>query len=470
MSCSPALPSEPFRSTLSTCGSLRATAFSNLQTVLASGEGSLEASGKGSFTATPWPFSLQGSFQHIDLAQYLPPDTPPSDLSASFETSGLVGSSGLVTANLDLILLNSRWNKQILTDGALEARLDGEDIRFTATVRTPEGRIAAEGTGFMADERIRLDPLGVAFEGVDPAALLDLEGVETNLSGGLDGWIEILGNDPLAADLMLTLSRSSVNRSTISAGTTHLLASGGEVRVQLEAQIDSGHLFASALATPWEPLPHYEALARIQNLDILALASKEGPRSNISGAAAFSMDRGPEGGMSAGGMVSIARSSIADVRLDTVLVEAVFDEGMLRIDTLWIASSAGSVSGDGPIAMTAQASGLSNFRIGVTIDALSELRSLTNARVLEGKGTISGRVSGSFERQRIELIPELEYVIFDELRVAGLQGRISGEKPFTTAWEADLQTVSSPIRLYRFKGSTWKLLAAPNKRSGGPGS
>ncbi len=411
----------------------------NLQASLTAGDGILEATGKGSFAATPWPFSLSGSLRHLDASQFFPPNGSPSDLSASFESSGLVGPTGLKTAAMDLTLLESRWNEQVLSHGALEARLDEEALRFVADLRTPDGGLHAEGTGLMSEGQIRFDPIGATFESVDPASLFNREAMETSLSGRLDGWIELRGSGRLAADLVLAMEPSTVNRSTISQGTTRLLADGNEVRLQVDAQVGSGHLFAAAVAYPWEPQPHYEALARIQDLDLAALASMAGPPSRFSGAAAFSLDLKTEGLVSAGGMVSLGSSTIAEVELDTVLAEASFDGGMLRIDTLWIASNAGFVAGSGPIALTAEATAPSDFRAGMTIDALANLRSLTNARVLEGKGSVAGRLSGTFERQRFELIPDLEYVIFDALRVAGLRGRFGGEKPFTTAWEVDLQ-------------------------------
>ncbi len=414
--------------------------------------------GDVSFVATALPFRQvptfevrEGRFQNVDLGVL----TQNPDLSTNLdgtlrlEGRGFDPQTMVLEGRVDLDA--SRVNAQDINSAFVTAALERGALAYRLGLDVPGGETRLEGTArpFDAQPTYRVDE-GV-FAGIDVGAFTGDDALTTNLNGTLALAGEGFDPQTMALTLDLGLLRSRVNNGHIEAGDLDVRLADGLARLDADFDLLTGRARLDASGRFFDEVPTYTATGLFRNVNAAAFAGND--TLDALASLAFTVDGtgfDPET-MTLAAALTADSSRFEGVVLDTATVRLNLAEGVLRVDTLGIASNVFMATANGQIALFDTLRAPSDFRLEATFTDLVPLRPFLNAEMLAAEtGHVEARVFGRPGQLTFETKTELRSLVYNNLRLAGLDLYAVGE--LNSARELTVGEVNGSLSYFSVPG------------------
>ncbi len=403
--------------------------------------------GRLSIDADARPFGPTGTFtlrraalDRVDLGTFLgrPDLAGPVTLRAS-GTGRWRGDARSMQGRV--IVEPSKLGRVEVTAGALEARLNGEQLTYDGSIATNAGAFALEGDGrLLAEARSFTIRRGRA-DSVDVGTLLGRPDLETGINARFTGAMASGSADSTEARLAVELLPSSINKAQLNGGQVGLNLSAGTLRGDLSLVGRDGELGAELSGRTGAAMQlHTKGTLRLERL------ARWTGRADADGRieSNFALDAAGDsaGLVSLGGTIN-AIGGIGGVRLNTVHLALRPDSGAIQVDTLVIRSNVAVLDGAGRVALR-ESAGSDTLRVtGITRDvaplvALAGVDSVTlDSASMAFRVTGPAwqwRVAGEAEAHRILSVGNLAELLrlqagatFDSTRLAAVSGEVRVE-------------------------------------------
>ena len=381
------------------------------------------------FAETPRFATTQGRFADVDLGALVGDTTQTTRLQGTFDASlrGLTPDEMQLNARvaLDTSTVNqSRIDRAVgtvaLDRGTLSATLDASLARGRAVLE-------ASGTPFATVPAYRLTE--GRLEAIDLGALMGRSGLATSLTGTLSLEGEGLTPETLRLNGDLQLRDSRINRANVPRGRLRLSATGSRALVQADAAVAGGRVQFDAAIDSLAGRPAFNASWSAGALDLGALAGLDSARTvrldslrgRVSGSGGSLATLTAEGSVRGRGL----RSDALFAR--SVDLRGRYGGGVLRVDTLDLASNVAFAQGQGTIAV-ADTTTATRFDMQGTLAGLQPLQPLVGAqRLAASEGRFDVRLRGDPGALAFRGTASLQNLVYNDIRLANLSLSADGE-------------------------------------------
>ena len=427
--------------------------------------------------AQPLSYDLRGTMTRLDLAEVQGIPERYSDLTGTYVARG----AGLDPATLTLdaqvaITEPSSYGERLIDSADLAVTLDNGFLTVNGPLRTPEGAFTLALTGRPFDETQSFAFDGTCFSDLDVSDFSETA-PRTDLNGCFSGRLAGLADLPTAdADGVITLRPSRINDAEIDDGTLRFTLTDGSLDGALDLAFPpteagtGGRVVADVTAQLFTDLPTYSVRGRTEALDVVALLDLP-PDQQIRLSLDFDVaGRGtdPET-MTLSGAIRGASSTLGPVTVDTLATRFALADGIVRVDTLRLASDLADASGGGTLALFAP-DAASDFRLDASVRSLAPLAASTNRVLGLERGTLTLhataeaggplRLTGSAEARQLVVGPveDPDEPAKGEIAVTGLNALIDASWDRTLADSLGLGALSGGVR------ASFDVLSGPTYR------
>lgn len=404
----------------------------------------------------------RGRFENLNLATITNNPAQESDLTGTLTGTVDGFDPKTMRADVRLRLEPSRYADQRIDRADATLRLDRGALAFNADAATPGGGARLVGRARPFDAV----PTYAVSEGVlrriDVGAFTGNDSLSTDLNGRftLDG----RGFDPktLAATLRLDLDESRINATTIQQGRLDATLRDGQTVADLDATTNGGRLALAAQGRFFDEVPTYALRGGLFDVSVGALLGRD----SLDAGGTLRFDVSGTGidpqTMRLAGTVTGDSARYETIRVDTLYGRFAYDAGLLDLDTLYARSNVADADAGGRVALfdTTQASDL---RAAVVLRDLLPLRKLipNDTLILAAEtGELRARLYGPAGVLRYEANAALRSLVYNDLRLAGLDARSAGtiDRTGNTFGSFDLADASANVDLdYLAKGERIEL-------------
>ncbi|MDX1438541.1 MAG: translocation/assembly module TamB domain-containing protein [Rubricoccaceae bacterium] len=304
-------------------------------------------------------FYAQGQLLNVDLAELLDNPRHQSNITSSFFAEGHGASLQDLDVTAHLEFQPSSYGAQEITGGRLDLQLQAGYLTATGDVETPNGALALNFSGNPFDENASLAFFdGTCFTDLNLANLTGNPAYRSRLSGCFSGRLNGLNLAEASGEGTITLRESVLNQATIDEG-------------MIAFRLDNGLLDASAsvlLHSPSTPdsqvdlnlngrlfddEPTYAASGSFDQLDLTSFTTSQAELP-IRLSADFDLDgRGLNfETMRADLRMAGSPSKVGAANLDTLFTQLNLDQGVVRVDTLFLESEILNASAGGQMVLT----------------------------------------------------------------------------------------------------------------------
>lgn len=333
--------------------------------------------------------------------------------------------TGAVEAEARLTLAESRLGAQPIASASLTAIVADRDLSMDVEVRTPEGGATVDAALRRTVDSTQIRIPSARFRHIDIGALSGSASLRTSLSGsfslaGVSG-----PGDRREGTIELELDNSLVNREGIRRATLRASLSRDVIAIDAGAELEHGRLDAAATLLR-EGDAYTGNLRGDLRLDeagrLLGLDSSA--RSHVILGFRSEGTWGEPEQTRLRGLIT-GKGALNSLRVDSVCCNYSVSGRTLHVDTLFVESSAGGLSGHGALALL-DSTQTSDFRLASELTSLDFLKyflpverpSIRNAR-------ISCSVTGRMPETRVEARADARSVTLDDTYLGELQA--SGE-------------------------------------------
>jgi translocation and assembly module TamB len=369
--------------------------------------GALTARGTLALFELPQRYDLAGTARGLDLAEITGNPAQSSDITGRYTIQGRGFAPATLAATATLQLEDARYGDQIVdaADLDLSLRSGAYTVRGDLALAGGEGTIDASGRLFGPDRSIALGG-GTCVRRFDAGPFVAGGVLRTSLSGCFEGRVDGLTDLQTASGSgVLTLQPSTVNEAQITSGRIAFDlargALGGTAMLALEPGVDStgaalppGRFFAAVQGRPFDDTPSLSVRGRADAFDAGALLDlpPDSP-AVLTGTFDLSADGLDLATMDLSGTVRGGRSTVGPVRVDTLQTRFALSSGVLRVDTLALASDLAVLDGAGTIALFEEGA-TSDFRLRGTVESLAPLGRLLDRPVAADGGAFDLTATG----------------------------------------------------------------------------
>ncbi len=428
-------------------------------------EGLLALAEAGTFelTATARPFAdpltyavSEGRFRNVDIGALAQDTSQHSDLSGTFSLRGAGTDPQAMRLAADLRLDPSQLNRQAIDAAALEAELQDGALAVDLRLDVPGGstRLAGSGRPFDAQPTFALSDGQI--RNLNIGALAALPGLETDLNASLalrlnapaSAAPDAAAPDPSVPDAAapdtsaggavlyaaLDLPASRINQARLESGRLHVRQEADST-YRAEGLLDfaeGGRAHVDGFVRLGAEPPTYALTAGLQRLDVAALLAADSLAADTL-ATRLSLQAEVQGAgfdpqtMSVTGRITSDSLAYADVHVREMAVDFALESGLLRVDTLLLRSNLATLTGSGPVALYDGASAPSDLTLHADLHGLQPLQSLLGAELLAlDGGTLDAAVTGPAGRLRLDARADLRSLVYNDIRLAGFETRLSG--------------------------------------------
>ena len=393
--------------------------------------GSIAAQGTGAFRQGVFSYDIsEGRFENLDVSMLTGNPETTTDLTGTFTAQGSGTSLESLTLDVQATLERSRFNRQQIQEGQLTISIEQGQLDLTANVLTPEGRVVIEGQGNLLGETPTFALRAGQFEGLNVGAFLNIEGLNTSLNGTIRFTGE--GQPQTGVfEVVITLRPSTINAARLQEGRIAATVRNGLFDADAALNFQEGRAAFTAQGSFRSEPPQYEAEGSLSDLDLAAaLAGTD----TLDASASLNFELAGSGfnprTMQLRGTVSDGRATYESARVNQLETRFLLEDGLLRVDTLLVRANFADVTGSGQIAVF-DPQGLFQSDFAFTADLrdldpirpflpLEEYLAVRNAH-------IEGRAFGPLGTLRFEASTQMENLVYGEIRLADLEGRITGE-------------------------------------------
>ncbi|MDX1547126.1 MAG: translocation/assembly module TamB [Rhodothermales bacterium] len=406
------------------------------------------------FDGVPTYTLTRGTFADVDIGELTGDPTRQSDLTGRIlrlDGRGFDPRTAQIDAELELS--ESSYNRQQIDAARLTASLRQGLLDLDATLETPEGQTRLAGQLDLTGDDLTFALAEGTLTGLNLGALLGIDGLDTALSGTVDAF-DVRGTDPETMRLLLDmdLSRSRINRATVEAGSLFVSLDDGFARLATVLTLEEGSAVVSGSGALFAERPTYEALGRLTNVDVAALAGLDTTRARLTGAFGLQGEGFDPETMRLDARVDLAESVYDSVRVDTLATRFTLAGGVLALDTLAVASNVARVRAGGPIALF-DSTAASDFRLRADLRDPGPLRGFIGADVFSlGGGEVTAHVHGPPGSLLFDGAVSLRSLIYNDVRLAGLEGSTSGR--FRPGLEPELFEVRAEMGYFSLPALT----------------
>ncbi|GAB5518659.1 MAG: translocation/assembly module TamB [Rhodothermales bacterium] len=384
----------------------------------------------------------QGAFQNVQIERLTQkPDTvatQTSNLSGTFTASGRGFDPQIMYAEADVAIdAGSTFNAETLGASTARVVLDNQVLTVNADLNTESGGTQLLATARPFDENPTFEIQQGRFSNFDIGRLLGIDALDLQLNGDLQLTGGFGGDlSTLTLDTRANLAGSVLFGDTLTAGDLVANVENGNARVGLDLTYGGGtaRLTGRAQNLGTNQLS-YDLEGRLEQINVAKLISIDTLASDLT------MDFDVQGSgqtlatMNARGSFRADSSSFATIDLDVLRGQFALDDGLLRLDSLFLASNVADITAGGQLAIADSLGQYrSDFSFDGTIKSLIPLRALLpNSQLISANdGRIQGRIYSANDRLRYEVSTDLSNFIFDTFRFAALDLRAIGE--FSSDW------------------------------------
>ncbi|MEM1094674.1 MAG: translocation/assembly module TamB domain-containing protein [Bacteroidota bacterium] len=385
----------------------------------------------------------EGAFQNIQIEQLTPQAdstaAQASNLSGTFTASGRGFDPQTMYAEADVgIDAGSTFNAEVL--GASTARLVLADQVLTvdADLNTQDGGVQLVAAARPFEENPTFEVQQSRFANFDVGRLLGIDALDLQLNGDLQLSGGFGGDlSALQLDTRANLAGSVLFGETLSAGEVIASVANGNARIGLDLGYAGGtaRLTGRAQNLGTDRLS-YDLEGRLQQINIARLIGID----TLDSAVTLDFDMEGTGQqlatMDARGTFRADSSTFATIDLDALRGQFALRDGLLTLDSLFLASNVADINAGGQLALAdSLAQYRSDFSFDGQIKSLTPLRALLpNSELISANdGRIQGRVYSAGDRLRYEVSTDLSNFIYDTFRFAALDLRAIGE--LSSGWQ-----------------------------------
>jgi translocation and assembly module TamB len=437
--------------------------------------GSLDIQSMTARLASPWWIRLNAAtFRGLDLARLTEQPALASRLDGTLrgELRGFSGlgdlqpalRQGRLTAETQLELAPSQFRGQQLDRGSARLSLARGDLSLQGTLASPSGTLELAAHGRPFDR--------APFYAVDRAHFLDADlGAWTQappLTSRLSGVLTAEAKQPAASPptwewhSMLRLDPSSVGATRFQSGEASASWAGGGGHLDAALRCGTDTLTARGNVTVRDGTSQgegrlsvpFRVLAAMAGLDTLPRSGGLVARSTF----AFPTGTPPrvEGTVAGAG-------TIGDARLDSLFALFHLRHDLFTLDTLRVASNAGTARGAGQVAMSPGAGQSSDLRVALALHNALPLRRLFRLDTLHADtARFAVHLHGDGAARHLEAQGSLRSVVWNDTKLAGadftLQSQLDREwQPQRTHLEAQLVRLERPATAVSHAEGRWDL-------------
>jgi translocation and assembly module TamB len=337
-----------------------------------------------------------------------------------------------------LALDSSRVNRQAVEGGRLDLSMREGVVRADLALAAARQRIGLSATAFplAAAPRVRVET--DTLQNVNLGAWAGVEGLDTALNGSLAVDARGASADALVVDGRLDLGAGRVNRAPVDGGTVRFETAQGTGRLGGRLRLAGGGVQVDARADLTADTTAYRLQAALGTLDAGALAGLDSSFAVRVDTARWSLDGR---GLDPATLTASTTLETGRVLVDRLLIDAVdlrgrVARGVLRLDTLTVASSALGVRGGGTLGFAGPSTTASDLDLVAQIQDARPLRRLLGAERLRlSSGRAEAHVYGTPGRLRFDGRLEVRSLTYNDVRLAGLDVSASGRQGADAAVE-----------------------------------
>ncbi len=368
----------------------------------------------------------RGRLERVDLAAVMPGWS--SRLNGSFEGFYRGATPAEAEAKLTLQLVDSRLNAQPLEAVTLNAALRRGLLTLATRATWPNGSLQLEAQA----DSLTITPVytieRLVFRGVDLAAWTRQGQPRTRLNGVLT--LHGRDTEPRTMQLAarLRLDASQINDRSVS-GQFRLTSVAGRWQFGGQVGVADGQARFDAQLLLDGPTPRYALTFTADQLDPMPLLGIDTISARLSLDAELEGEGFDPATMQARGRLQSDGAHLDALTLDQLDARFSMAEGLLRLDTLRLESNVATAWGGGQVALVdPEGVRMSELTLQVELHRLQPLRRLVGARLLAlDEGRVEARAYGRPGQLRFEGSWALQNLIYDELRLVELEGRMAGE-------------------------------------------
>lgn len=401
----------------------------DLTTHATTNAGSVRLRGRAQpFLETPRYRVTEGTFGDVDLGVLMQQPDQRSDLNGEIALAGAGVDPATMWLDASLTLAASQLNDQPIDEGAATVALDRGRLTFDVRSTFSDGGLQLAGVAHPFDDVPTFALREATIAHLDAGALLGRPDLQTDLNATLDAEGRGLELATMELTAQMNVQPSTVNDETIPGGHLDAVLADGVGRLDARLEFSEGRATARASGRFFDDDPSYEASGTLTRIDVGRLM----PADTI--AAAFSMHFEVAGRgldletMQATGQVEVTEAAYGGIRVPSARTQLRLEQGMLRVDTLYVQSNVARADASGHIALVDDGTGqTSDFSLVATSNDLAPLRSFVQAELLSvHQGRLEGHVYGPSHTLRFDATLGLESFVYDAVQVAGMRSSLAG--------------------------------------------
>ncbi len=370
----------------------------------------------------------QGRFQNINLAAFTGNPELESSLDGTLAVTGTGFDPETMTVEGRIDFGASRLNEQQIDAASVVGRLDDGTFDAELMLSVPEGDTRLSGTIQPFQDIPTYTVQEGTFAGINIAALTGDPEWQTNLAGEITN-LSGSGFDLETMDVEGTVDfdRSVINDATLTAGTVSGSLANGDVQVDANLTFEEGSVEFEGNGQFFQDVPTYSIAGTATNVDVADIIGNDTLQSRFS--AAFDLEGSgtdPETMTLEGSIVS-GDAVYQGADMDTLYTDFLLADGVLRVDSLLLRSTAGDLDGSGVIAAY-DTTTASDFRFTADLRDLRPFQDLMAAENLQlEEGYLNGRIYGRPGTLRFDAEGTLRSFIYNNIRISEFEGTLAGE-------------------------------------------
>ena len=371
----------------------------------------------------------EGVFNNVNLGVLLQQEGIQSMLNGSFSVDGSLGALPEMQATGRLALTESTYNEQPVSSATTQFELADDSITVALESSWPDGGLQLAGFAHRVSEAPSYGITQGVFRNVDLGAFVG----DSTLATSLTGYITANGRGTTISDLVLqgqlNLRPSAFNAATIEEATVDIDLQKSSGRVEALADIDDGTVEIMANLQALDTNPAYDFIASLEVLDVDRLMGQDSVQAELTleaQGAGVGLDPNT---LRVQGTIHSENSFYGDLRIEQADLQFDMVDGLATIDSLYIASSVATITGEGPVAIADTREVLSSdFAFSAELLDVSPLAPLIGADLINlFSGSVSGRILGRPGVLRFDSRLQAAGLVYNTFRMNEARARIVGE-------------------------------------------
>jgi len=369
-------------------------------------------------------------FDHIDVGALGGDSAQSTDISGTARGRGHgIHASSLafdLTAQLDTSRVNRQYIRNAtITVGLRDVRADlRADIAFTDS-----GGIRLAITGRPFEPRPDFTIREAIFSALDPVAISrPAISMPVSLNGSVTGSLEGRDVRALRSSGTIELDASLVRREPIRSGRIDWRMSEGRLNANARLDLADGSLDAGADVRFAGPDTRYIAQAKLHSARPGRLAGIPADSGRLDATLSIDGSGTRLSRMSTRIRAAADSTTIGDIRVDTLRLAVLVDNGFLRLDTLIARSNVVDVTGSGGLPVADTAVRPADLALEATIRSLRPLESAFRVEPLGlDSGAINLAVSGLPDSLTFEARAIASELLLGRTRLRGFESTVNGQ-------------------------------------------